>query len=76
MLDSRFMPPPCLGTSDRNIYDRGCVVATKGKTTMFIFYDYEYRLHYVRCLVQLSVARNLIPVGGKHRSGPKVDYLS
>ena len=31
MLHSGFMPLLLLGTSDRNVEGRGCVVATKGK---------------------------------------------
>ena len=68
MLDSGFMPPLHLCSSDRNMTGGGCVVATREKTTVFLSTDENYCLHYVLFLMQLSVAHkqslcccNLIP---------------
>ena len=58
MLDSGFMPPLHMCSSDRNVTGGGCVVAT----------GEDYCLHYVLYLMHLSVAHkqslccgNLIP---------------
>ena len=68
MLDSGFMPPCFLRLSDRNMHGGGCAIATREKTTVFLFADENYSLHYVLFLMQLSVAHkqsfrccNLIP---------------
>ena len=60
MLDSGFMPPLHLRSSDRNVYGGGCVVATREKTTVFSFTNENYCLHYVLFLMQLSVAHKAI----------------
>ena len=56
MLDSEFMPPLHLCSSDRNMTGGGCDVATREKTTVFSSMDEDYCLHYVLYLMQLSVA--------------------
>ena len=68
MLDSAFMPPCCLRSSDRNMHGGGCAIATREKTAVFSYTNGNYFLHYVLFLKQLSVARrqsfrccNLIP---------------
>ena len=68
MLDSGFMPPCCLRSSDRNVWGEGCAVATREKTTVLLSMDENHCLHYVLYLMQLSVAHkqslrccNLIP---------------
>ena len=68
MLDSGFMPPFHLCSSDRNVMGGGCVVATREKTAVLLSTDENHCLHYVLYLMQLSVAHkqslrccNLIP---------------
>ena len=68
MLDSGFMPPCCLRSSDRNVRGEGCVVATREKTAVLLSMDENHSLHYVLYLMQLSIAHkqslrccNLIP---------------
>ena len=68
MLDSGFMPPCCLRSSDRNVRGGGCVVATREKTVVLLSTDENHCLHYILYLMQLSVAHkqsllccNLIP---------------
>ena len=68
MLDSGFMPPLHLCSSDRNVTGGGCVVATREKTAVFLVMNENYCLHYILFLMQLSVAHkqslrccNLIP---------------
>ena len=39
MLDSGFMPPFHLRLSDKNMQGGGCDVATREKTTVFLFTD-------------------------------------
>ena len=60
MLDSGFMPPLHLCSSDRNVTGGGCVVATREKTTLFSSMNEDYCLHYVLYLTQLSVAQRAI----------------
>ena len=55
MLDSGFMPPCFLHLSDRNMHGGGCAVSTREITTVFLFMDENYCLHYVLFLMQLSV---------------------
>ena len=68
MLDSGFMPPLHLCSSDRNVMGGGCAVATRDKTAVFSPTGEDYCLHYVLYLMDLSVAHkqslrccNLIP---------------
>ena len=68
MLDSGFMPPCFLRSSDRNMHGGGCVVATREKTAVFSPTGEDYFLHYVLFLMHLCVAHkqslrccNLIP---------------
>ena len=68
MLDSGFMPPLHLCSSDRNMTGGGYAVATREKTAVFSPEGEDYCLHYVLYLMQLSVAHkqslrccNLIP---------------
>ena len=56
MLDSGFMSPLHLRSSDRNMHGGGCAVATREKTAVFLSTDENYCLHYVLILMQLSVA--------------------
>ena len=70
MLDSGFMPPLHLCSSDRNVTGGGSAVATREKTAVLLSTDDNHCLHYVLCLMQLSVAHkqslrcyNLIPDG-------------
>ena len=42
MLDSGFMPPFHLRTSDRNVQGGGCDVATREKTVVFLSTDENY----------------------------------
>ena len=60
MLDSGFMPPFHLCSSDRNVTGWGCVVATREKTAVFLSTDEDYCLHYVLFLIYLSVAHKAI----------------
>ena len=66
MLDSGFMPPLHLCSSDRNVTGGGCAVATREKTAVLLSTNENNFLHYVLYLMQLSVAHkrscyNLIP---------------
>ena len=68
MLDSGFMPPLHLCSSDRNVTGGGCAVATREKTAVVLSTDENHCLHYVLYLIQVSVAHkqsllcyNLIP---------------
>ena len=68
MLDSGFMPPLHLCSSDKNVTGGGCAVATREKTAVLLSMDENHCLHYVLYLMQLSVAHkqslrccNLIP---------------
>ena len=68
MLDSGFMPPLHLCSSDKNVTGGGCAVATREKTAVFLPTGEDYCLHYVLFLMHLSVAHkqsrrccNLIP---------------
>ena len=58
MLDSGFMPPCCLRSSDRSVRGGGggCAVATREKTAVLLSTDENHCLHYVLYLMQLSVA--------------------
>ena len=60
MLDSGFMSPLHLRSSDRNVQGGGCAVATREKTVVFLSTDEDYSLHYVLFLLQLSVAHKAI----------------
>ena len=60
MLDSGFMSPLLLRSSDRNVQGEGCVVATREKTAVFSFTNDNYCLHYVLFLMHLSVAHKAI----------------
>ena len=66
MLDSGFMPPCCLGSSDRNVHGELLPLGIKQRCSCLC--DENYCLHYVLILMQLSVALmqlfvacNLIP---------------
>ena len=68
MLDSGFMPPLHLCSSDKNVTGGRCAVATREKTAGLLSTDENHFLHYVLYLMQLSVAHkqslrccNLIP---------------
>ena len=68
MLDSGFMPPLHLCSSDRNMTGGGCAVVTREKTAVVLSTDENHCLHYVLYLMQLSIAHkqslrccNLIP---------------
>ena len=63
MLDSGFMPPLHLCSSDRNVTGGGCAVATRDKNSGVVSKGTSICLHYTLCLMQLSVACNLIPRG-------------
>ena len=56
MLDSGFMPPLHLCSSDRNMMDGGRVVATREKTAVLLSTNENHCLHYVLFLMQLFVA--------------------
>ena len=56
MLDSGFMPPLHLCSSDRNVTGGGCAVANREKTAVLLSTDDNHCLHYVLYLMQLSVA--------------------
>ena len=60
MLDSGFMPPFLLCSSDRNATGGGCAVATREKTAVLLSMDENHCLHYVLYLMQLSVAHKAI----------------
>ena len=60
MLDSGFMPPLHLCSSDRNMTGGGCVVATREKTAVLLSTDKNHCLHYILYLMQLSVAHKAI----------------
>ena len=60
MLDSGFMPPFHLCSSDRNVTGGGCVVATREKTAVLLSTDENHCLPYVLYLMQLSVAHKAI----------------
>ena len=47
MLDSGFMPPFHLCSSDRNMTGGGCAVATREKTAVLLSTDENHCLHYV-----------------------------
>ena len=51
MLDSGFMPPFHLCSSDRNVTGGGCVVATREKTAVLLSIDENHCLHYVLFLM-------------------------
>ena len=57
MLDSGFMPPFHLCSSDTNVHGGGCDVATREKTSVFLSTDEKHCLHYVFYLMQLSVTQ-------------------
>ena len=57
MLDSGFMSPLPVRSSDRNVQGGGCAVATREKTAVFSFTNENYCLHYVLFLMQLSIAQ-------------------
>ena len=68
MLDSGFMSPLHIRSSDGNVQGEGCAVATREKIAVFLTTDENYCLHYVLFLMQLSIAHkqslrccNLIP---------------
>ena len=60
MLDSGFMPPFQLCSSDRNVTSGGCAVATREKTAVLLSTDENHCLQYVVYLMQLSVAHKAI----------------
>ena len=60
MLDSGFMPPLHLCSSDRNVTGGGCDVATREKTAVILSADENHCLHYILYLMQLSVAHKAI----------------
>ena len=60
MLDSGFMPPLHLCSSERNATGGGCAVATREKTAVLLSMDENHCLHYVKFLMQLSVAHKAI----------------
>ena len=60
MLDSGFMSPLHLCSSDRNVQGGGCAIATRERTSVFLSTDENYCLHYVLFLLQLSVAHKAI----------------
>ena len=45
MIDSGFMSPLLLRPSDINVHEGGCDVATRDKTTVFLFTNENYCLH-------------------------------
>ena len=59
MLDSGFMPPLHVCSSDRNVTGGGCVVARE-KTVVLLSADENHCLHYILYLMQLSVAHKAI----------------
>ena len=60
MLDSGFMSPLHLRSSDTNVQDGGCDVATREKTSVFSYTNENYWFHYVLFLIHLSVAHKAI----------------
>ena len=60
MLDSGFMPPLHLCSSDRNVTGGGCAIATREKTAVLLSTDEKHCLHYVLYLMQLYVAHKAI----------------
>ena len=60
MLDSGFMPPLHLCSSDRNVTGGGCDVDTREKTAVLLSTDKNHCLHYVLYLMHLSVAHKAI----------------
>ena len=60
MLDSGFMPPLHLCSSDRNVSGGGCSIATREKTTVLLSTDGNHCLHYVVFLMQLSIPHKAI----------------
>ena len=60
MLDSGFMPPFHLCSSDRNMTGGRCVVATREKIVVPLSTDENHYLHYVLFLMQLYVAHKAI----------------
>ena len=56
MLDSGFMPPLHLCSSERNVTSGGYVVATREKTAVLLSMDGNHCLNYVLYLMYLSVA--------------------
>ena len=60
MLDSGFVPPFHLCSSDRNVMGGGCAIATREKIAVLLSMDENHCLHYVLCLMQLSNARKAI----------------
>ena len=60
MLDTGFMPPLHLCSSDRNMMGGGCVVATREKIAVLLSTDKNHYLNYVLYLMQLSVAHKAI----------------
>ena len=56
MLDSGFMRPLHLCSSDRNVTGGGCVVATREKIAVFPPTGEDYCIHYVLYIMYLSVA--------------------
>ena len=55
MLDSGFMPSLHPRSSDRNVHDGGCDVATREKIAVLLSTDENHCLCYVLYLMQLSV---------------------
>ena len=60
MLDSGSMDPFHPRSSDINVHDGGCVVATREKTAVLLSTDENNCLHYVLYLMQLSIAQRAI----------------
>ena len=60
MLDSGFMPPFHLCSSDRNVTGGGCAVSTREIAAVLLSTDENHCLHYVLYLMQLSVAHKAI----------------
>ena len=56
MLDSGFISPLHLRSSDRNVHGGESDVTTREKTAVFLSTNENYCLHYVLFLMQLSVA--------------------
>ena len=62
MLDSGFMPPFRLCSSDRNVTGED-VMLPLGRNSGVSARVHKHCLHYTHCLMRLSVACNLIPKG-------------
>ena len=80
MLDGRFSCP--LRASARvteTCKDEGVLLPLGVKQRRLCLRDHEYCLHHVLCLIQLSIACNLIPMGdrldSRLDSDPTVDFL-